>query len=162
MRRFGLAGCVVVMAGLMAAGCNDATKGVAIYQATLTGGGETPPRATGADGAVGFDVDGTTVHYSIEIHAITGVTGAHIHAGGAGTNGPIVVALYPGPGVNFSTTPTAGVDGVLIQGSFTAGDVTGVSFDTLLSRMGDGTAYANVHTTAFPGGEIRGQIQQVK
>jgi len=162
MRRFEIAGSILLAAGLVAAGCNDATKGIGIYQATLTGSGEVPTRGTPADGAVGFNVEGTTVHYSIETHSITGVTGAHIHSGAAGVNGPIDVALYPRPGVNFSTTPTAGVDGVLFEGSFTAADVYGVSFDTLLSQMRDGNAYANVHTTTFPGGEIRGQIHQLQ
>ena len=162
MRRFQITGPILVVAGLVAAGCNDATEGIGIYRAELTGSGEVPTRSTPAAGAAGFNVDGTTVHYSIETHSITGVIGAHIHSGTAGVNGPIAVALYPSPGVNFSSTPTAGVDGVLIQGSFTAADVNGVSFDTLVSQMRDGTAYANVHTTAFPGGEIRGQIQQVQ
>jgi hypothetical protein len=162
MRRFPLSGLILFVAGLMAGGCNNATEGVAIYQAPLTGSGEVPTRSTPADGAVGFNVEGTTVHYSIETHSITGVIGAHIHSGAAGANGPIAIALYPRPGVNFSDTPTGGVDGVLIQGSFQASDVVGISFDTLLSEMRDGTAYANVHTTQFPGGEIRGQVHLVQ
>jgi len=148
--------------GLVAAGCNDATKDVAIYQATLSGGGEVPARGTAAAGAAGFNVEGTTVRYSIEVQSITGITGAHIHSGAAGVNGPIRIALYPGPGVNFSSSPTGGLNGILIEGSFTAADVTGVSFDTLLAQMRDGSAYTNVHTTAFPGGEIRGQVHLVQ
>jgi hypothetical protein len=153
---------ILLVAGLAAVGCNDATKDVSIYQAGLSGAGEFPPRSSAADGAMGFNVEGSTVHYSIEVHGITGVIGAHIHSGAAGSNGPIAIALYPGPGVNFSSTPTNGVDGILIEGSFTAADVVGVSFDELLSEMRAGTAYANVHTTAFPGGEIRGQVRQLQ
>jgi hypothetical protein len=50
---------------------------------------------------------------------------------------------------------------VLIQGSFTAADVTGITYDQLLTEMRNGNAYANVHTTAFGGGEIRGQIRSI-
>jgi CHRD domain len=162
MRRLPLLGLILFATGLVTAGCNNATDGVTIYQAPLTGSGEVPTRSTPADGAVGFNVEGNTVHYSIETHSITGVIGAHVHSGAAGSNGPIAIALYPRPGVNFSATPTGGVDGVLIQGSFQASDVVGISFETLLSEMRDGTAYANVHTTQFPGGEIRGQVHLVQ
>lgn len=163
MRRFVLSKAGLVLVCLVAVvGCNDATEDVTLLQADLSGANEVPPRGTAAQGAAGLQVDGTTVHYSIEVHAISAVTGAHIHSGAAGVNGPIRISLYPGPGVNFSSTPTGNVDGVLIQGSFTASQVTGITFDQLLSEMRAGTAYANVHTSQFPGGEVRGQTRQVQ
>jgi hypothetical protein len=146
----------------VAAGCNDATEDVTLFQADLSGANEVPPRGTAAQGAAGLQVDGTTVHYSIEVHAISAVTGAHIHSGAAGVNGPIRISLYPGPGVNFSTTPTGNVDGVLIQGSFSSSQVVGITYDQLLSELRAGTAYVNVHTSQFPGGEVRGQTRQVQ
>ena len=96
------------------------------------------------------------------MHGITAITGAHIHSGAAGSNGSIRIALYPAPGTNFSATPTGGVDGILIQGSFNSSQVTGVTYDELLSEMRAGTAYANVHTTQYPGGEIRAQVRLVR
>src|SRR5438477_221647 len=79
--------------------------------------------------------------------------------GAAGMNGPIRIALFPGPGANFTTNPLSGVDGQLYEGSFEASDVTGISYADLLAGMRAGTVYGNVHTTNFPGGEIRGQAQ---
>jgi hypothetical protein len=38
-----------------------------------------------------------------------------------------------------------------------AGQVSGMDFEELLTRMGTGTVYVNVHTRQHPGGEIRGQ-----
>jgi hypothetical protein len=32
------------------------------------------------------------------------------------------------------------------------------TFDSLMTRLNNGTAYVNVHTRRNPGGEIRGQI----
>jgi hypothetical protein len=54
------------------------------------------------------------------------------------------------------------VNGRLVEGSFTAADVTGVSYETLVEQMRTGAAYVNVHTTQFPGGEIRGQTELVR
>jgi hypothetical protein len=153
-------GLILGFAGILAVGCNDTTEDVTIFRSDLAGGNEVPARATSADGIAGFEVDGTTVHYSIEVHNITNVIGAHIHSGAAGVNGPIRIALFPGPGVN-SGPATGALDGVLIQGSFTASQVVGVTFEELLSQMRAGTAYTNVHTTQFPGGEVRGQVRLV-
>ena len=162
MRRFVLAAMFLGIVGLATSSCTKGSDGATIFQATLTGSGEVPPRGTAAQGAVGLTVDGNTVQYSIEVHGITAITGSHIHSGASGVNGPIRIALYPRPGVNFAPTATASVDGVLLQGTFQASDVVGITFDQLLADMRAGTAYANVHTTQFPGGEIRGQVRLVQ
>ena len=47
---------------------------------------------------------------------------------------------------------------ILAEGTFTAANVTGISFADLLAAIRAGNTYVNVHTTAFPGGEIRGQL----
>jgi hypothetical protein len=100
------------------------------------------------------------VDYSIEVHGTaTGISGAHLHSGAAGVNGPIRIGLFPGPGSNFTTNPLAGVDGQLYEGSFEASDVTGITYADLLAGMRAGTVYGNVHTTQYGGGEIRGQVQ---
>jgi hypothetical protein len=141
-----------VFFGLVASGCNTPSDDLTIFQADLSPANEVPPRASAASGASGVSLDGTTVHYSIEVHNIQNVLFAHIHTAPVGVNGPIRVTLYPGP-------TTGPVDGVLAQGSFTAADVTGITFEELLSQMRAGTAYVNVHTTTFPGGEVRGQLR---
>lgn len=162
MRQFPVLLAMGLLAGAGSIGCDKPAEDANLFQADLSGAGEVPARATGALGTVGLYVDGNDVNYTIEVHGITAITGAHIHSGAAGSNGSIRIALYPGPGTNFSTTPTGGVDGILISGSFNASQVTGVTYDELLSQMRAGTAYANVHTTQFPGGEIRGQVRLVR
>lgn len=162
MRQFPVLLAVGLVLGLGSVGCDKPAKDVSLFQADLTGAGEFPARATAAVGTVGLYVDGNTVDYTIEVHGITAITGAHIHSGAAGANGSIRIALYPGPGTNFSATPTGGVEGILISGSFNSSQVTGVTYEELLNQMRAGTAYANVHTTQFPGGEMRGQVHLVR
>jgi hypothetical protein len=49
--------------------------------------------------------------------------------------------------------------GTLVEGSFTAANVTGIDFNTLIEELRAGTAYVNFHTTTYPAGEIRGQVR---
>jgi hypothetical protein len=159
MRRgiWAVVSCAVL--GLSLGSCNNALDGSEQFVVRLAGGNEVPARATAASGAMGFVVRGNRVDYSIEVHGLGAITGAHIHSGVAGVNGPIRIALFPGPGSNATSNPLTGVDGQLYEGSFEASDVTGVSYTELVSQMRAGTAYGNVHTTTYPGGEIRGQVQ---
>lgn len=91
------------------------------------------------------------------------ITMAHIHCGPKGANGPIVAFLF-GP-----ADPPVTKDGILSHGSISDDEVVdrigGVcptdvtDLASLITLIRDGNAYVNVHTTAFPGGEIRGQIK---
>jgi hypothetical protein len=161
MRRPLWAGLSCAVLGLALVSCNDALDGSETFMVQLSGANEVPARPASGNGAMGFVVRGNRVDYSIEINGLSNITGAHLHTGAAGVNGPIRIALYPGPGSNFSTTPSARFDGQFYEGSFEASDVTGVSYSDLVAGMRAGTVYGNVHTSAFPGGEIRGQVQVV-
>lgn len=151
------------------------------YRAHLSGSEEVPPAGvviqTLAHGQAVFQLnkDGTAIHYKLAVANIENVFMAHIHRGTRGTNGPIVVWLYPG------TTPAPGptgqgrFDGVLVKGKFTAADLvnqgtTGITtLEQLLAEIESGNAYVNIHTNDgvaptntgpgdYPGGEIRGHI----
>ena len=148
----------LAMAGVS---CSKGTDDAEVFQATLAGANEVPARSTAASGAMGFVVRGNRVDYSIEVHGLGAITGAHVHSAAAGVNGPIRIALFPGPGANATSNPLTGVDGQLYEGSFEASDVVGITYDQLIAEMRAGTAYGNVHTTVFPGGEIRGQVRRV-
>jgi hypothetical protein len=106
------------------------TTGGTVLAATLAGANEVP-------GPGDPDGSGTATFRMIRGSA----TAAHIHQGGAGIAGPIVVPLTP-PGA--------------------AGTATGCvnSTRTLVGAILDNPAgyYANVHTTDFPAGAIRGQL----
>ncbi|HEX7051170.1 MAG TPA: CHRD domain-containing protein [Longimicrobiales bacterium] len=125
------------------------------FVASLSGQGEEPAIDTDMTGTATFESDGTTIQYTITVANGTDVTLAHIHEGGAGVNGGVIVPLF-----NSSDSPVDVADGTLVEGSFTAEDIVDeeISMDSLLVLMGNGGAYVNVHTTAHPAGEIRGQL----
>ena len=136
---------------------------VATFTAHLTGKAEVPPVETMATGEALFQLskDGESMSYRLIVANIENVTMAHIHLAPAGQNGPVVLWLYPaGPPPELIPGFT---NGVLSTGVVTAddlvGELAGSSLDDLLEKIENGDAYVNVHTTQFPGGEIRGQIR---
>jgi len=154
----------IALSALLASACaEDDLTGIvedAEFGADLTGAAERPdPVETDASGDAFFDVDGTTVRYRIEVEDIEDVTLAHIHVGGTNVAGPIVVELFNAGGNPVSFTNRE----VLIEATFDEDDIQAadgiVTLDDLLDAMESGTTYVNVHTTANPAGEIRGQIE---
>ncbi len=122
------------------AGTKAITVTAGNLSAYLLGVNETPPNASTALGVTTFTYDPATRQLSYELME-TGIvtpTGAHIHRGAAGVPGPIAYPL---------NTPTTG---------YSAGVVTLSASDEAL--MFSGGLYVNVHSIAFSGGEIRGQI----
>ena len=102
------------------------------------------------------------------------VTQAHIHFGQFAVNGGISAFLCgtassPGPaGTPVCPQPPADGSRVSVSGVIHPADVIGPAaqgiapgeFGELVQAIGAGIAYANVHTTVNPGGEIRGQIRR--
>ena len=112
-----------------------------VFGATLTGIQEVPPRPSGATGSGTVVVNASTRLMTATL-TTTDITGnaAHIHQAPPGVSGPIIFPLSetsPGSGI-WTTTAT----------------LTEAQFNTLRT----GEFYFNVHSTAFPDGEIRGQI----
>lgn len=117
--------------------------------ADLSGANEIPTPITNTTGSgsliLTFDPATNRADYSLDVTGLVSVTQAHLHRGVAGVNGPVAYWLYDpaglkAPGGAFPVTGTFTV---------TAGDVP------LLLSNG---LYANVHTAANPGGELRGQV----
>ncbi|HSM55079.1 MAG TPA: CHRD domain-containing protein [Candidatus Sulfomarinibacteraceae bacterium] len=129
---------------------------VSNYRAHLTGDEEVPAVNTNAQGQAIFQFDHRegALHYRLIVANIEEVFAAHIHCGEAGVNGPVGVTLFGG-----STTSDSGV---LATGSPTEpnpGNACGwQTLADVQAAIDAGAAYVNVHTTANPGGEIRGQI----
>jgi len=127
--------------------------------ASLNGANETPTAInTGAFGSATVIVDMTnrTVTYTVDVFNLpSGVAASHIHAGAAGTSGPVVVNFAPPvPASNdFRFTGTVKDTEFLLrpdQGIRSADDM----FQAILG----GNSYVNVHSAVNGGGEIRGQL----
>jgi hypothetical protein len=140
------------------------------FSARLTGDNEVPPVGTDATGRIILTINSQqdTLDYRISLSNLNGiVTGAHIHRGSAGTNGPIVANLNVhgafasasagGSGdVGGATTSTS--TGGTIASADLNGPLSGKQVSDLIKLIEDGNAYVNVHTDQNPDGEIRGQL----
>lgn len=109
------------------------------------------PRTASAATAVisNGNYDKATKAYTMTI-TVTGIaaaniTGMHIHAGACGVNGGILVPL---PTSGWTTNANGSIS-MTVSGTFPA-----ASEATLLSD----STYLNIHTVAYSGGEIRGQV----
>lgn len=157
MKRFSTTWRSVVLTGLLTFPFPAVqAQGLALF-AVLVGGNEVS--ATGAANAGDQDGFGTftmTVHptrldpnnellcFGLTVRAIGTPRAAHIHAAKAGVNGNVVVTLAPLPGLGNPGTSS---------GCVPAANSTVAA---LTSRPAN--FYVNVHTDAFPGGAIRGQL----
>ena len=85
---------------------------------------------------------------------------AHIHFGQRSVNGGVAAFLCGGggkPACPQSGTVTGTIVPTDVIGPVAQGIAAG-EFDELVAALRAGRAYANVHSTKFPGGEVRGQI----
>lgn len=117
---------------------------------------------------------GDALSYRLIVANIENVIMAHIHQGPSGTNGPVTVWLYPSTTSGQPVPPGGGrINGVIATGAITEADLVGPLAEAPLSALVDdlreGNAYVNVHTNDgidppntgpgdFPGGEVRGQV----
>ncbi|MBX9403298.1 CHRD domain-containing protein [Lysobacter sp. BMK333-48F3] len=139
------------------------------FRAVLEGSQEIPLVSTAGGGGFRARLDGGAIHYELSYAGLEGdVTQAHIHVGQRGVNGGVAVWLCS----NLASPPTpAGVQPcpaapARITGTILPADVVGPAgqgiaageFEELVRALRDGNAYANVHTSKFPGGEVRSQL----
>jgi hypothetical protein len=135
------------------------------FEARLNGYQEVPSNSTTGFGDFQAElVDDTTLHYVLRYAGLEGGDSlfAHVHFGQRSVIGGVSFFLCGG---NTKPDPCPNVEGT-VEGDVTPADVVGPnsqgiepgSFAEIVRAMQAGHAYANIHTTRWPGGEIRGQI----
>ncbi len=136
-------------------------KNAVNFKAELSGDNEVPPVITETSGSVLLHVNQKLTEITVKLDIknadnVLGAAGAHLHCAPEGSNGP-VVAFIAGA---FSP----GYDGtVQLRATLNDGNITnaacGATIADLVGSMLDGGVYLNVHSTAWPGGVVRGQVQ---
>jgi len=127
------------------------------------------PNAIFSDGSGSFSAeindDAQAITYELKYSGLsTPALAAHIHFGNR-FQASGVSAFLCGGGSKPPCPPGTATEAT-VTGTITAADVIGPvnqgiapgQFDKLVRAIREGVAYANVHTSTFPSGEIRGQI----
>jgi hypothetical protein len=166
-----IAAAVLALGAVPAAG--DDPHGGNNFQARLIGFEETPASlSTTGHGRLSLHIDrrAETIEYELSYDDLEGVAPtvpggvvlfAHIHFGQRRTSGGVSAFLCGGGGKGACPTPSGTVTGTIVPADIVgpAGQgIEAMSFDELVRAIRSGYTYANVHTTKYPSGEIRGQI----
>lgn len=128
---------------------STASAAIINFAATLSGAQEVPPNASPATGSamVTLDTDTNLLSWNITFTAeslLGTTTASHFHGPATpGVNAPVIVPINLTPGFGSPQIGSATIS------------------DTHEGFFLDNMTYINIHTTTFPGGEIRGQVLQV-
>lgn len=131
------------LGGLLIMTAAPATAEAVKLQADLKGTNEVPPNNSAGSGKAEatYDTDTKTLTYTITFTGLSGpAMGAHFH-------GPSEAGKNAGIALPFKTVQSP------IQGTATL-------TDTQATDLLAGKWYANIHTAANPGGELRGQMMK--
>jgi len=155
---------------------DDHRRGTRRLKADLRGFNEVATVSSAARGSFQavLSEDETSIEYHLRFSGLEGsVLQSHIHFGDHHTNGGISVwlcgtATNPGPsGTPLCADPAIDPTSGDVTGTLTAAQVVGPAgqgiaageFEELVRAIRAGVTYVNVHSTKFPGGEIRGKIR---
>lgn len=135
------------------------------FSASLSGANEVPP--INSSGSADFDmtIRSGVINFSLSFADLSSsLTLAHLHFAPSKVAGGVMIFLCGGGGQPACPATTSGN----ITGTITAANVTGPTgqgiaagdLDSALETVRDGLSYANMHTTNFGGGEIRGDVHR--
>ncbi len=136
-------------------------------KASFTGYEEVPTVSSSGHGTLDLRIDdgAQTIEYTLTYGGLsTAAAASHIHLGARSTAGGVSAFLCGGgskPACPPGTTSDATVTGTIVASDVvgpTSQGITAGELGELIDAIRAGVTYANVHTSTFPGGEIRGQI----
>jgi Ca2+-binding RTX toxin-like protein len=143
------------------------------FSASANGAQEVPPNGSSATASltaalsrgndalafsldiVGLDLGGQIAGSSNDISAI------HFHNGAPGVSGGIVFGFVGAPNNDMDGDTDISAPGFNVSGEWDAAEGQGTSLTAQIGNLLAGNLYVNIHTQAFSGGEIRGQVTSV-
>ena len=171
-----LAFALLLSTGSMKRAVADDENKEGVLRANLIGFQEVPAISTTGKGTFEARINDsdTAMDFKLTWENLEGtnVTQAHIHFGQPAVNGGIIIwlcgsASNPGPAgtpvcpgpLNGSVTGTIDQSKVVGPATPPGQGILANEFAEALKAIRSGVAYANVHTSTWGGGEIRGQIR---
>ena len=150
----------VVLAGTFAVAGDS---GKSQFKASMGGYQEIATISTAGNGSFEAQLDGDAINYTLTYSDLEGgtVLFAHIHLGARDTNGGVIAFLCGGGGKPACPPAPATVTGTITAANIGGPAAQGIAageFEEAVRAVRAGVVYANVHTTFWPGGEIRGQV----
>jgi subtilisin family serine protease len=136
-------------------GAAQADQRPAIFRAALDGAQAGAPASAGGSATFVYDAATRTLTVQLFYQGLSATpAGASLHIGAPGQSGPAALSLDPlsRPGAN------AYVGALSLDGAPELGQSPGQVEQALFA----GNLYVNIETTAYPGGELRGQITAVR
>ena len=171
MKRIAVVLCLLATAAVSAVTAQQGFKNIKEY---LSGYEEVPSVSTSAGAQFNATIsnDGTEINWELSYSPLEGnITQSHIHVGQAGVNGGISVFLCSNLGNGPAGTQPCPVGPATISGTIRAADVSAnaggargpresmpARSTELIAAMRAGATYVNIHSTTWPGGEVRSQI----
>jgi len=156
---------VLVTSSFAAHGDGNATR----FKANLVSTEETPALFEAGTGSFTAEIvaNDTQINFTLTYQNLTGnPSAAHVHFGQRSVAGGVSYFFCGGGGKPACPANTSGT----VTGSVVAADVVGPAgqgiqpgnLAGIIAMMRAGLTYANMHTAAHPGGEIRGQVRHAR
>ena len=119
---------------------------------------QTLPVTSPARGNATVRVTDSSIELTFKLDPLptSAITAAHIHVGAPGSNGPVIFTLFNSTvGIPFANPTSLTLDTINLQRRPEVGIST---ISDAVNAILSGNAYINIHTAAFPEGELRGQF----
>jgi hypothetical protein len=163
----------LILAASLSLPATSANAAIIVFSGSFSGTQEFPPNASPGTGLVTVTVDDVLNTMMVDVawsNLLSPTTVAHIHCcAPLGTNAGVAtgVPTFPGFPAGVTSGTYNATFNMTLATSFNPafvtaqGGTTASAFNALINGMLTSNAYFNIHTSQFPGGEIRAQLSPV-
>jgi hypothetical protein len=162
---------LLMLVAALAAFSGEAKADVFVLTTTLTGAQEVPPNGSPGIGSALVTVNTVTNLMTVNVSfagLVSPTLASHIHCCTSPGANALVATPFPGFPLGVTSGTYLQTFDLTLASSYSpsfitahGGTVAGAQADFIAGLLA-GQTYLNIHTTMFPGGEIRGQLVQVQ